>query len=811
MSSRRFTLPPWARIGLALSLIFGVALFLRCYFPYDNVFGGDYVRFQIVDPWYHMRLVENLVQHFPLQNAFDPYTSYPHGQDIFFAPFYDLLLGFVVWVVGLGSPSQQVIETVGAYFPAVLGALVTLPVYFMGREFFNKTVGLLAAALVAILPGEFLLRSLLGFTDHHIGEALFSAVAVLFLILALKRAKRDELTFHSVWRRDWKALQTPLVYSLLGGLALGCYFLTWVGSLLFVFILFAFVVVQSIIDHVKGRSTDYLCIVGVPALLISLLMLLPFLDRLAFGTIQVIAVLIAAAAFPALSGLSHLLDWRGIRRAYYPLALLGLGAIGVGLFYLVARDLLASMVALFDIFVPSGGLLTIVEAQPLLYLTGTFSLGPAWAHFTTGFFLALVSLVLVAYAVVKEGGADKTLLLIWSVIVLAATLGQNRFGYYYAVNVAILSAYLCWRTPGWIASTLSWLGFQESSFSRKGTARSDKRRKAKDDKKKKKKGKKQESQGVLSRYLTPRYVSLSLGVVLVALLVYAPNIPYAVDTASEQRGPGQDWHDSLVWMRENTPDPFQDPAFYYGIYQVPAAGEDYDYPESAYGVMSWWDYGHWITYIAHRIPNTNPHQSGAVAAAQFLTAADEPSANAILDSLGSKYVVIDSTMPMYIESEGRLIGKFYAIITWTGEDMAQFFELHYIPQPDGSYKPMLLYYPRYYQSMAVRLYYFGGDVVVPASSTWVVSYQEAVDDDGNIVKVSEFENDGQPFATYQEAEQYIDDEGSSNLLIVGKNPYISPVPLERLEHYEHLYSSDTTVIRAGDREISYIEIFEYRP
>jgi len=26
--------------------------------------------------------------------------------------------------------------------------------------------------------------------------------------------------------------------------------------------------------------------------------------------------------------------------------------------------------------------------------------------------------------------------------------------------------------------------------------------------------------------------------------------------------------------------------------------------------MSWWDYGHWITYISERIPNNNPSQHG---------------------------------------------------------------------------------------------------------------------------------------------------------------------------------------------------------
>ena len=36
----------------------------------------------------------------------------------------------------------------------------------------------------------------------------------------------------------------------------------------------------------------------------------------------------------------------------------------------------------------------------------------------------------------------------------------------------------------------------------------------------------------------------------------------------------------------------------------------YAYPDAAYGIMSWWDYGHLIETVGHRIPNANPFQQG---------------------------------------------------------------------------------------------------------------------------------------------------------------------------------------------------------
>lgn len=174
------------KYGLALFLVFGIALFLRVYFPYHNIFAAGWVNFQETDCWYNMRQLLVLGLHFPHRMLLDPYGFYPGGSSVNAPPFFYLLFGFFAWLFGAGSPTQKVIETVGAYLPAILGALVTVPVYVMGKELFNRKAGLLAAALIAILPGQFLWRGMLGFPDYHVTETLFSAVAMMFLILAVK-------------------------------------------------------------------------------------------------------------------------------------------------------------------------------------------------------------------------------------------------------------------------------------------------------------------------------------------------------------------------------------------------------------------------------------------------------------------------------------------------------------------------------------------------------------------------------------------------------------------------------------------------
>ena len=112
-----------------------------------------------------------------------------------------------------------------------------------------------------------------------------------------------------------------------------------------------------------------------------------------------------------------------------------------------------------------------------------------------------------------------------------------------------------------------------------------------------------------------------------------------------------DWRESMDWMANNTPATGVD---YFTIYDQ----KTFEYPPESYGVMSWWDYGHLITYIAKRIPNANPFQQGVAGpdgAAAYFMSTSEDDANAILDRTGTRYVVTDIEMDT---------GKFWAMSTW---------------------------------------------------------------------------------------------------------------------------------------------------
>ncbi len=778
MSQTRFS--PKLVAAIIVALFFGVALYLRIALPYDQVFSGDWIKFTGVDAYYHMRIVDNLVHNFPHLSSFDPYMLYPAGGGPGRYPFFDYLLAGIIWLIGLGSPTQHTIDVVGVYFPAILGALTVIPVYFIGKELFNRWAGVISAGLIAVLTGEFLSRSILGFTDHHVAETLFTTVAILFLILAMKTARQRQLSFNHIRQRDWAIIAKPFLYSLLAGIFLGIYFLTWMGALLFVFIIFVYLIIQFIIDHLKGRSTDYLCFVGATTFTIALLMFLPASPDKMSSASLIIAIFIPIA----LAGLSRLIASRGIKPVFYPVALLGLGLAGLAIFHIIDPSLLKTMMGRIGILYAWPIETTVLEMQPLFFPGGSFSPLIAWVNFTTGLFLSLISLGILIYFIAKRGEADKTLLVVWSLLMLAATLSMRRFAYYFAVNVALLTGYLSWLI-------LEFTGFKRLAAKPVETPGIVKKSKAR----------------VKKRGVTASRTNMALGVIIVFFLVFYPNIgplpkigPWpagtvmAIETASQVPfAPSDAWCESLSWLKDNTPEPFGDPDFYYELHEKP-----FQYPESAYGVVAWWDYGYWITRLGHRIPTSNPGSGHRVESSLF-AAQDEASANEIMDKhkAGSRYVIVDYAI-------ATVTGKFHAVATLSGGSEEEFYDTYYLPQ-EGKLKPVTLFYPEYYRSLVIRLYNFDGSQVTPQSST-VISYQEKISREGETYKEI---TSAQPLSTYEEAEAYISSRESGNYKIVGTHPFISPVPLEALEHYKLVYSSESSIMTPGGGMISEVKIFEY--
>jgi oligosaccharyl transferase (archaeosortase A-associated) len=766
-----------AVIGLLITSFFSLSLLIRTVLPFDRIFSGDWIRFSSIDAYYHMYLVDNMVHNFPNITGFNPYFIFPDGASVAGAHFFNWLLGFITWVVGLGSPTQHTIDIVGVYFPAFLAALTVIPVYFIGKTLFNKWAGVIGAALIAILPGEFLGRSILGFTDQHIAETFFTTIAALFLILAIKHAGTNQITLRSILQRDWQVIRKPLLYGLLAGFFLGIYLITWLGGLLFVFIIGLYFVLQFIIDHLKGRSTEYLGITGFVVFLMAMIIFLPFSPPRDVGLAVVAAVIIP----PVLAGISRLVSSRGLKPYYYPVGLMVIGVLFLVIFALAAPDLYDTVTGRFAIFNPGGASAeTTIEMQSFLFPDGEFTSALAWGNFTTGFFMfsgvaipgfGLIALIVMIWLYVKRRGEENHWLffIIWTIVMIIATVGQRRFAYYLAVNIALLTAYISYQ--------IIWLGGLRNlvNKSEKGDVSPERRSGKSKPAKSKKTG-----QAAVNYHLN--IIGVAVLSIIVLFTVFFWNIQKAVDVAkAAYYVPADAWQESLLWVKDNTPEPFGDPEGYYAIYDRPPAGEKYDYPDTAYGVTSWWDYGYWITRTAQRIPSANPSQAPAPIkqVAELLLSQEwppTPETLEILDHLKTRYFMIDFAMTL---------SKFHAVANWAGTSIDEYLGLYVIPTDDG-YVPKYFYYPEYYRTLVVRLFQFEGEAVDEVKPT-VIEWDLLTGDDGGVYRVI---NKINSFDSYQDALDYLQTEAGENSRIVGLYPFVSPVVLEEMDGIRAAYTSE---------------------
>jgi len=454
-----------------------------------------------------------------------------------------------------------------------------------------------------------------------------------------------------------------------------------------------------------------------------------------------------------------------------------------------------------------------------LYIRKNISLENYWQHI----FWVLVILVFVMAALLLHGYGHHALsllplvvlfalllwpgegrnnwlpFLVWTLVILALTLPQRRYAYYLVINIALLSAYLCWQII-WFSGVRS-LAVKPAAApvpAHAGKAKAKKREVAR-------------SPGIASRV-----VSVSLTGLVVFFLVFFPNVVIAreiTSSAEASYSPSDAWMASLNWLRENSPEPFGDPAAYYTQYEIPPPGESFDYPASAYGITAWWDYGYWILQIAHRMPSANPSQEpGPIEkVAALFVSQDDAAAAAIMAELDSSYLIAEfDTATMQLVQRGTSViyyGKFHAILTWAEKEQTAYYDVFYVPYTSGDttqYTPRMLFYPDYYRSLYVRLYNFNGGAVTDISPV-VISWDEE-EQEGQTVKIV---TAAEQFDSYQEALDYLNGLGEGHHTIVGVNPFISPVPLEAVPGFELVHSSEQGTSVSGAGFIPEVKIFEY--
>ena len=151
------------------------------------------------------------------------------------------------------------------------------------------------------------------------------------------------------------------------------------------------------------------------------------------------------AGFAALSFIEREFKRKKIKAYYYPLIILGAGILGLIVIKIASPSLYSLIIsAPKTVFgIQQGGPSTIDEASSIFYDYGVFTMSKVYSNFTpTGFFASLLGMFILAANLFRKPKPQEVLLLIWSFLIFLAIYGQNRFAYYYSINVSVLSAYL---------------------------------------------------------------------------------------------------------------------------------------------------------------------------------------------------------------------------------------------------------------------------------------------------------------------------------------------------------------------------------
>lgn len=405
----------------ALSLL---ALSIRVIPRFDLVFQPGFVNFQETDAWYHVRVAENLVRHFPWRIMVDPYVIFGQVPDTATAPFYDWLLGLIAWLAGGGAPSDSLLYVIAAWYPAVLAACAVVAVFLLARLVFGWRAALLAAAVVATLPGHFLRVSSLGFTDHHIMESLLVTLFFFLLLSALQRSP---------------ALGTAIA----AGLTLAAYLLTFHGSAIMVGVVVAWAICDRVRWFSPAENREPSLRPLYLAFLIALSICLVF-HSLLWMNYTIAALGLGSLAIGALELWAKLCRrFRRPGQAFFG----GLAAAGLAILAVtavLAHSLRSSAKTIVTHLMPSlfGTSGEVYELRSTVYELGHFTIVPALRQFYGAYFFALLGLLLLADYIFKRRDLGRSLIFFYGLTTLILSMGQLRMTYYYAIAVALATGYV---------------------------------------------------------------------------------------------------------------------------------------------------------------------------------------------------------------------------------------------------------------------------------------------------------------------------------------------------------------------------------
>lgn len=544
-----------------LVLVFSTALYLRG-IPGTKL---EYPRLQAIDPYFMYRMGEDIVEGRGLatNDYLAQWGTNPGGPDrtresvvTFYA--YPAVYFILNPLFGVSWYWTAV------WTPAFFGALQVLFIYFLGKELFNRKVGLLAAAFLAFVPG-ILYRVSAGFIEKEPVGGMFMLLSLLFIVKAFKVKKIDrEVSWRHVLLHPFSVLHKTnldgeriramktVLYGVASAVFLFLMSLSW-GGVKIVFIVIAlFVLVSVLLNRYDSRF-----MLSYVSFFASFFLLFVFfrysglaVPSISLTEVEMLANYVALFSIMVRFGIDRygLVEKKYIPYALPALFVIGLFAFGVASYVNVelgewTSDLIARTSQPISYGVIAS---TVAESQTAggfmkdsvtTFGTGYSVAALKWPEFTLYFsmiYFAWIGLFIMIYEFVfRKRRKEFILVSVFFVTSLMLAMGAVRLNFMFAFPVAILAAYCLARGGGFVMRRT----------------------------------------GNLKGRL-PQYVKIVVGV-FIGFIVVANFSSGWVMANSIGSSLDDSWYQSLIWLRDNT-------------------------AEDAV-LLEWWDYGWWFHYVAKKI------------------------------------------------------------------------------------------------------------------------------------------------------------------------------------------------------------------
>jgi dolichyl-diphosphooligosaccharide--protein glycosyltransferase len=668
-------------------------------------------------------------------------------------------------------------------------------IYTLVKKLSDWKSGIIASIFIAAVSGQYFSRSLYGYLDHHMLEVFFGTLFCMCFILTLiylkpintSLKKKPDETYPSWIVRE----RVAFAYCIMTGVVFLIGLFVMPTMVLFALIVGIYTVIQLLINYLKRDDSWYLVFIN------TIVFIIPMVGIFSVGFDKIIGFGgsntfngFTLAAYTLAQPIAYLLlivttvffyyisvyrfNKETIKYTYYLIVSAIVGIIA--LFLIVPAIPNFFIYGAFDFFGQTAYASTVQEAR-------SWTMSDASGVFGLGLLLMIFGFLTLLYTIAKDKRDEHIFAFIWFLLVIVSTIQHVRYEYYAAISVVVLSALFVGVVVSWAYNVF---------VNQKKSVVEVESSKKKPDKRKAHKKQYDPMDGA------EKYISVAILVMVVALsglFVYTSALTNYTVSANGYIRMNGDWKDAMVWLNTNTPDPGLD---YYKIYDQ----STFKYPESAYGVMSWWDYGHLITYIGKRIPNANPFQAGVAgpngSAAYFMNT-DEEISNKIADNIDIKYVVTDVEMDT---------GKFWAMSTWFNESVAgmPYQPVYLVEQTPGNPQPAQLLSDKYYLTMISKLHNFDGSMKRADSVGYVEYSDPSVNGNpypsvmrGTFGNYTILSNN---VAQYNTNPNRVD---GYHATLIGTDPLQPVVNVPALQHYRLVYESPTDV--GGG--LHYVKIFEY--